>query len=103
MDHVSTQTKRNNLIPLIIIGILYFVFGFATWINGALIPILKTSSQLSDFVSYLITFAFYISYFVTTLPSSRILEKIEFKNGMILGLLVMAVGVSNLHIYKTER
>jgi glucose/galactose transporter len=92
MDNASTQTKRNNLIPLIIIGILYFVFGFATWINGALIPILKTSCQLSDFVSYFITFAFYISYFVMALPSSRILEKIGFKNGMTLGLLVMAVG-----------
>lgn len=103
MDHASTQTKRNNLIPLIIIGILYFVFGFTTWINGALIPILKTSCQLSDLVSYFITFALYISYFVMTLPSSRILEKIGFKNGMTLGLLVMAVGVSNLHIYETER
>jgi glucose/galactose transporter len=92
MNHTETKKTRNNLVPLIIIGVLFFVFGFATWINGALIPILKTSCQLSDFVSYFVTFAFYISYFLMALPSSRILEKIGFKNGMTVGLIIMAIG-----------
>ncbi len=92
MNRTDNKQEQNNLVPLIIIGVLFFVFGFATWINGALIPILKTSCQLSDFVSYFITFAFYISYFVMALPSSKILEKTGFKNGMTIGLTVMAVG-----------
>lgn len=92
MTQKSTSPQKNNLVPLIIIGILFFVFGFVTWINGALIPILKTTCQLSDFVSYFVTFAFYISYFVMALPSSWILKKTGFKNGMTIGLLVMTAG-----------
>ena len=92
MTQKNYTPQKNNLVPLIIIGILFFVFGFVTWINGALIPILKTTCQLSDFVSYFVTFAFYISYFVMALPSSWILKRTGFKNGMTIGLLVMMVG-----------
>lgn len=92
MKQIEKSSEKNNLVPLVIIGILYFVFGFVTWINGALIPILKTTCQLSDFVSYFVTFAFYISYFVMALPSSWILKKTGFRNGMTFGLLVMALG-----------
>lgn len=88
----TTTVPKNNFFPLLIIGILFFVFGFVTWINGALIPILKTTCQLSDFVSYFVTFAFYISYFVMALPSSWILKKTGFLNGMSIGLLVMTAG-----------
>ena len=92
MNQTINNTKQTNFVPLLVIGILFFVFGFATWINGALIPILKTSCQLTDFVSYFVTFAFYISYFVMAIPSSKILHKIGFKNGMTVGLLVMTAG-----------
>ena len=78
--------------PIIIIGILFFVFGFITWLNATLIPYLKISCELTSFESYLVTMAFYISYFVMALPSSYILNKVGFKNGMSLGLLTMAVG-----------
>mgnify|MGYP001199735469 CR=1 FL=1 len=92
MKSQATAAPKNNLVPLIIIGVLFFVFGFVTWINGALIPILKTACQLNDFMSYFVTFAFYISYFVMALPSSWILQKTGFRNGMVIGLLVMMVG-----------
>ncbi len=86
------MNKKNYLFGLIIIGILYFIFGFVTWLNGTLIPFLKAACQLSDFAAYLVTFAFYISYFVWALPSSRILKKTGFKNGIAIGLFVMAIG-----------
>lgn len=86
------QTKKQYVFGIIIIGILYFVFGFVTWLNGTLIPFLKTACQLSDFFAYFVTFAFYISYFVMALPSSSILEKIGFKNGIAAGLFIMAIG-----------
>ncbi|GAB1418508.1 sugar MFS transporter [Bacteroidales bacterium] len=92
MKSHPTAASKNNLVPLLVIGVLYFVFGFVTWINGALIPILKTACQLNDFMSYFVTFAFYISYFVMALPSSWILQKIGFRNGMVFGLLAMMVG-----------
>ncbi len=84
--------KENYLIPIIIIGVLFFIFGFVTWLNATLIPFLKTACELTSFESYLVTFAFYISYFVMALPSSMVLKKTGFKNGMALGLLIMAIG-----------
>ena len=80
------------LLSLLIIGMLYFIFGFVTWLNSALIPFLQTACELSNFLAYFVTFAFYISYFFMAIPSSKILEKIGLKNGISLGLLIMSVG-----------
>lgn len=76
----------------VILGIFFFIFGFVTWLNSTLIPYLKIACELTTFQSQLVAFAFYISYFVMALPSSVILEKTGFKKGMMLGLLVMAIG-----------
>ncbi|TFG40952.1 MAG: MFS transporter, partial [Bacteroidia bacterium] len=75
-----------------IIGLFFFIFGFVTWLNGVLIPFLRTACELNDFQAYFVTAAFYISYFVMALPSSLILKKTGFKIGMSMGLWVMAVG-----------
>ncbi len=84
--------KNNYMFSLSIIGLLYFVFGFVTWLNSLLIPFLKTACELPDSQAYWVTFAFYISYFVMSIPSSWILKKTGFAKGMSLGLLVMAIG-----------
>lgn len=84
--------KNNYLFSLSIIGLLYFVFGFVTWLNSLLIPFLKIACELPDSQAYWVTFAFYISYFVMSIPSSWILKKTGFAKGMSLGLLVMAIG-----------
>ncbi len=89
---MTTKQQSSSMGPIIIIGILFFVFGFVTWLNATLIPYLRISCELTSFESYLVTMAFYISYFVMALPSSFILNKVGFKNGMSLGLLTMAVG-----------
>jgi FHS family L-fucose permease-like MFS transporter len=80
------------IIPLMIICIVFFVFGFATWINAVLIPYFKLACQLTNFQSYLVTFAFYISYLVISVPASFLLKKIGFKKGMMIGFWIMAVG-----------
>ncbi len=77
---------------MLIIGALFFLFGFVTWLNATLIPYLKISCELNDFEAYLVTTAFYISYFFMAIPSSTILEKVGFKNGMALGLIIMGIG-----------
>ncbi|MCK7556994.1 MFS transporter [Chitinophaga sedimenti] len=77
---------------MLIMGMFYFIFGFVTWLNGALIPFLKLACQLTDSQSLLVTFAFYMAYLFLSLPSSFILEKTGFKNGMAVGLCVMALG-----------
>lgn len=86
-----TNTKQSNG-PLIMIGILFFVFGFVTWVNSVLIAFFKDAFQLNNFQSLLVTSAFFISYFVMAIPSSWVLAKTGFKNGMSFGLLAMAVG-----------
>jgi glucose/galactose transporter len=87
------QQKQNNRYAIMIIGILFFVFGFVTWLNGTLIPFLKLACQLeNDIQAFFVTFAFYMAYFSLALPSSLILKKTGYKNGMAMGLLVMAAG-----------
>lgn len=84
--------KSSGIPPIIIIGILFFIFGFVTWMNSVLIPYLKIACELNNFESYFVAFAFYISYLVMAIPSAKVLNKTGFKNGMSAGLLVMAVG-----------
>ncbi len=86
------NTKNNYGFALLIIGILFFVFGFITWANSQLIPYLKIACQLTDTQSYLVASAFFAAYFVMSLPASALLNKVGFKKGMSLGLAVMAVG-----------
>ena len=88
----STTRNSNYLYQITIIGVLFFIFGFVTWLNGTLIPFLKLACQLDTLQALFVTFAFYISYFFLAIPSSRILKRTGFKNGMALGLLVMALG-----------
>ncbi len=88
----SNTSKNNTLVPIAIIAGLFFIFGFVTWINGALIPFMKTINELTDTQSYLVASASYISFVVMALPASYILKKIGYKKGMSLGLIVMAVG-----------
>lgn len=89
---MPTNNKNSYATSLFLVGCLYFIFGFITWLNGALIPFLKTACELTEAQSYLVASAFFASYFVMALPSSAILHKTGFKKGMSLGLLVMAIG-----------
>jgi FHS family L-fucose permease-like MFS transporter len=77
---------------IVIIGSLFFIFGFVTWLNSVLIPYLKISCELTNFEAYLVAFAFYISYLVMAVPSAWVLKATGFKRGMSLGLLVMGAG-----------
>lgn len=89
---VSSLTKRDTVISILIIGVLFFIFGFISWINAILIPYFKIACELTNFESYLVAFAFYISYLVMSVPSSFLLKKIGFKKGIMIGFWVMAAG-----------
>jgi MFS transporter, FHS family, L-fucose permease len=86
------ENRSNYILSITIIGLLFFIFGFVTWLNGILIPYLQIACELTNFQALFVAFAFYISYTVMALPSSWLLKKTGFKNGMTVGLLVMAVG-----------
>ncbi len=89
---MQNRNRSSYIKSIFLVGSLFFIFGFITWLNGTLIPFLKTTCQLNNREAALVTFAFFISYFVMAIPSSAILKKTGFKNGMSLGLVIMAVG-----------
>ena len=88
----SSLSTRDIIIPIAIIGFLFFIFGFISWLNSILIPYFRIACQLNNFESYLVTFAFYISYLVFSIPSSYLLNRVGYKKGIMIGFWIMAVG-----------
>lgn len=88
----SALNRQQTLISLLIIAVLFFIFGFVSWANAILIPYFKIACELDHFQSYLVTFAFYIAYLVMSVPSSYLLKAIGFKKGIMCGFWVMAAG-----------
>lgn len=72
--------------------LLFFTWGFLTELDGALIPYLKGLFSLSNFQAALVQFAFFIAFFCASLPSSWLLNKIGYHKGVVVGLVVMAIG-----------
>jgi len=92
MNNIAVA-KQNNQNAIIIIGILFFIFGFITWLNGTLIPFLKIICELkTDTQAFLVVTASYMAYFFLAIPSSYILKLTGYKNGMAIGLVIMVLG-----------
>jgi glucose/galactose transporter len=95
MSKIKNTINNNQgsaLIPMVILTALFFILGFVTWLNGPLIPFFELACELSQSQAYFVAFAFYIAYFVMAIPSSWVIEKVGYKNGVSLGLVVIAVG-----------
>jgi glucose/galactose transporter len=90
--HARDLTPRQTAISIAIIGVLFFIFGFVSWANAILIPYFKIGCELTYFEAYLVTFAFYISYLLFSLPAAHLLNRTGFKQGMMIGFWVMALG-----------
>lgn len=84
--------RKTTLVSIGIIGLMFFIFGFVSWVNAILIPYFKIACELSNFQSYLVAFAFYISYLLMSMPASYILKKLGYKNGIMVGFWIMALG-----------
>nr|WP_121270300.1 sugar MFS transporter [Pedobacter schmidteae] len=93
-ETVAIQPAAKNAITMQIatIGAFFFIFGFITWVNGTLIPYLRIACELEEWQAYLVTFAFYISYTVMAIPSSKLLQYTGMVKGMSVGLVIMAIG-----------
>lgn len=91
---MGASPGKSQIASIAIIGALFFIFGFVTWLNGPLIGFVQLAFELSVVKAFLVTFVFYLSYFVFALPASAILDRTGMKKGMALGLLVMAVGAA---------
>lgn len=92
IENVLQIEKRSTIIPMIILTALFSILGFVTWLNGPLIPFFELACELTSSQAYFVTFAFYIAYFVMAIPSSWVIEKVGYKNGISLGLLIIASG-----------
>lgn len=89
---MPTEQRNSSLVPMLIIGGLFFIFGFITWLNGALIPFLQIVCDLTETQALLVAFSFYIAYTVMALPMSWVLDKTGYKWAMVIGLLIISVG-----------
>src|ERR1700752_608268 len=92
MSATAMKSARDYRAPMMIIGLLFFIFGFVTWLNGPLIQFVELAFDLDTVNAFLVLMVFYLSYFFLALPSSWILRRTGMKRGMALGLLVMAAG-----------
>ncbi|HUH45769.1 MAG TPA: sugar MFS transporter [Arenibacter sp.] len=91
-SHVTGPAPKTGGNPIVIIGALFFLLGFVTWLNSLLIPYLEIACELTKFQSYFVVFAFYIACLVMAPVSTRILGAFGFKNGMSIALIIMTVG-----------
>lgn len=100
---VSATNPSRYFAATVTIGMLFFIFGFVTWLNGPLITYVKLAFDLDDVNAFLVPMAFYLSYFFLALPASWILTRTGMKHGMALGLFVMAAGAALFGQFATMR
>jgi len=86
------KNKNGSFIPILVIAVMFFVFGMVTWINAILIPYFKIGCELNNFESYLVAFAFYIAYLVMAIPAGYLLKRTGYRKGMLIGFCLMATG-----------
>jgi glucose/galactose transporter len=105
MGNPDTTTARGNgyLVSIGIIGLLFFIFGFVTWLNGPLITFVQLAFDLDEVNAFLVPSAFYLSYFLLALPAAVILKATGMKKGIALGLFVMAIGAAVFGEFTTQR
>ncbi|MCP8900687.1 N-acetylglucosamine MFS transporter NagP [Gilvimarinus xylanilyticus] len=102
-EQKSTQASHSAVVPMTIVAILFFILGFATWLNGSLMPYLQQILRLTPFQASLILFSFYIAVTFTGIPSAIIVKKVGYKNGMALGMgTMMLAGLLFIPAAKTQ-
>ena len=94
MTNNQPSSKGNTLlIPLLIVGVLFFVIGFGIGISGFLTPFLKDALHLTVTQSYLVTAAIFSAFVIFGTPAGWVIKKVGYKKSIILSLLIMAVGM----------
>ncbi len=100
MEHVSTarviptahDSSASNTGPLVIITVLFFMWGLLTSLNDVLIPHLKAVYTLTYVQAMLVQFCFFGAYFIVSLPAGMLIKKIGYQNGAVAGLMIAAAG-----------
>lgn len=87
-----TSNQNSSLLPMMIIGGLFFIFGFITWLNGALVPFLQIVCDLNEIQAILIASTFYFAYVVMALPMAKLLDITGYRKAMSVGLGLISAG-----------
>ncbi len=100
-------TSDQRYVPaLLSLAVLYFMNGFITCLNDTLVPFFKSGFTLSYAASSLVQFYFFLTYALMSFPAGKIVERVGYKNGMVLGFSVAAFGAllfvpaASLHVYE---
>lgn len=91
-QHQNSIDNADHTVPLIIITILFFMWGFLTCLNDVLIPHLKAVYTLNYVQAMLVQFCFFGAYFVVSIPAGYLIKKIGYQRGAVTGLIVAAIG-----------
>lgn len=100
---MTQDRPANPLVSIAIVGALFFIIGFFTWVNGPLITFVRLAFDLDEVNAFLVLMVFYLSYFFLALPSSWLLKRTGMKKGLGLSLLVMAGGAAAFGQFATQR
>ncbi len=93
MSKSVTAPQKTLIVPLIIVGIMFFVMGFGVGIGGFLTPALKSAFNLTNAQSYLVIAAIFSAFLIFGRPSGWVISKLGYKKGMALAFLIMALGM----------
>jgi len=110
MEHVSQPgalrasqaSYEGNTGPLIIVTILFFMWGLLTSLNDVLIPHLKSVYTLTYVQAMLVQFCFFGAYFVVSLPAGMLIKKIGYQKGAVTGLVIAAAGCAMFYPAATS-
>lgn len=98
----SVSDQGSNTMPLIIVTILFFMWGLLTSLNDVLIPHLKSVYTLSYTQAMLVQFCFFGAYFIVSLPAGYLIKKIGYQNGAVTGLIIAATGCALFYPASTN-
>jgi FHS family L-fucose permease-like MFS transporter len=86
------STNKSYRSALIFLTTLFFLWGFITVLVDSLVPRLKDVFEMSYAKTVLVQFAFFTAFFVVSVPAGTLLSKIGYRKGIVLGLIIMALG-----------
>jgi fucose permease len=89
----NTEIRNTLIIPLLIVGVLFFVIGFGVGISGFLTPFLKDALHLTVTQSYLVIVAIFSAFIVFGTPAGWVIKKVGYKMSIIFSLMIMALGM----------
>jgi FHS family L-fucose permease-like MFS transporter len=90
--HSTSITERRFLVPFVLVTTLFFLWAFGVNLNDILIPRFRIAFALTDFQSSFIQVAFFGGYFLAAFPAGRLMERIGYKRGILVGLALCAMG-----------